>query len=67
MKMFNELIRNSRDIAQAVSCWFLIPAALVRAQSVHVGFVVEKVALGQVFTGHFGFPCLIIPPNSPSS
>jgi hypothetical protein len=25
--------------------------------SSHVGFVVEKVALGQVFFGYFGFPC----------
>jgi hypothetical protein len=23
----------------------------------HVGFVVEKVALGQVFCEYFGFPC----------
>jgi hypothetical protein len=25
--------------------------------SVHVGFVVDKVALGQVFSKYFGFPC----------
>jgi hypothetical protein len=25
--------------------------------SSHVGFVVDKVALGQVFSEHFGFPC----------
>jgi hypothetical protein len=23
----------------------------------HVGFVVDKVALGQVFSKYFGFPC----------
>jgi hypothetical protein len=33
-----------------------------------VGFVVDKVALGQVFSEYFGFPCLpiFIPPQSPS-
>jgi hypothetical protein len=33
----------------------------------HVGFVVDKAALGQVFSEYFGFPLPIIPPNSPSS
>jgi hypothetical protein len=28
-----------------------------RYSSSHVGFVVEKVALGQVFSEYFGFPC----------
>jgi hypothetical protein len=37
-------------IAQAVS-------RRVRAQSGHVGFVVDKVALGQVFSEYFRFPC----------
>jgi hypothetical protein len=36
-----------------------------------VGFVVDKVALGQVFPEYFGFPCQIfilpIAPQSPSS
>jgi hypothetical protein len=32
-------------------------AARVRYQVGHVGFVVEKVALRQVFFEHFGFPC----------
>jgi hypothetical protein len=33
-----------------------------------VGFVVDKVALGQVSSEYFGFPCLIPPisPHSPS-
>jgi hypothetical protein len=31
--------------------------AQVRARSGHVGFVVDKVALGQVFSEHLGFPC----------
>jgi hypothetical protein len=26
-------------------------------RSGHVGFVVDKVALGQVFSEYFGFPC----------
>jgi hypothetical protein len=33
-----------------------------------VGFVVDKVALGQVFSEYFDFPLpIFIPPNSPSS
>jgi hypothetical protein len=33
-----------------------------------VGFVVDKVVLGQVFSEYFGFPCTIfIPPISPQS
>jgi hypothetical protein len=31
--------------------------ARVRARSGHVGFVVDKVALGQIFSEYFGFPC----------
>jgi hypothetical protein len=37
-----------RAIAQAVSRW------LPTAGSSHVGFVVDKVALGQVFSEYFG-------------
>jgi hypothetical protein len=40
-----------RAIAQEVSSW--LPAATAG----HVGFVVDKVALGQVFSEYFGFPC----------
>jgi hypothetical protein len=33
-----------------------------------MGFVVDKAALGQVFSEYFGFPLpIIIPPISPSS
>jgi hypothetical protein len=39
-------------IAQAVSRW--LPSATIR---VRVGFVVDEVALGQVFSEYFGFPC----------
>jgi hypothetical protein len=43
---------QGRAIAQAVS-----RAARVCARAEHVGFVVDKVALGQVFSKYFGFPC----------
>jgi hypothetical protein len=43
-------------IAQAVSRWIPTAAARVRALSGHVGFVVDKVELGQVFSEYFGFP-----------
>jgi hypothetical protein len=39
----------SRAIAQAVSRWFPTTAA--------VGFVVDKVAVGRVFSEYFGFLC----------
>jgi hypothetical protein len=32
-------------------------AAWVRVWAEHVGFVVDKVALGQVFSEYFSFPC----------
>jgi hypothetical protein len=34
-----------------------VAAARVRARFCQVGFVVDKVALGQVFSEYFGFPC----------
>jgi hypothetical protein len=42
---------------QAVSRRLSTAAARIRAGSVHVEFVVDKVALGQVFSEYFGFPC----------
>jgi hypothetical protein len=42
--------QKGRAVAQALSCWFPTTAARVRAMSGHVGFVVDKVALGQVFS-----------------
>jgi hypothetical protein len=34
----------------------------------HVGFVVDKVELGQVFSAYFGFPLpIFIPPVAPKS
>jgi hypothetical protein len=42
-------------VAQAVSHWPLTTEARVRARSVHMGFMVDKVTLGQVFYEFFGF------------
>jgi hypothetical protein len=47
-----------RAIAQAVSRW--LPTVAVRGSSpglVMWDFVVDRVALGQVFSEYFGFPC----------
>jgi hypothetical protein len=49
--------QSDRAIAQAVSPWFSTAATRVRAQSSHVVFVVDKVALRQVFSEYCGFPC----------
>jgi hypothetical protein len=46
-----------RAIDQAVIWWCLTAKARVRARSGHRGFVMDKVALGQVFSEYFGFPC----------
>jgi hypothetical protein len=46
-----------RAIAQAVSGWLPTAAVKVRALSGHVGFVVDKAALGQVSSVYFRFPC----------
>jgi hypothetical protein len=46
--------RYGHAIAQAVSCWLSTAAAWVQ---VYVGFVVDKVALGQVFSKYFNFFC----------
>jgi hypothetical protein len=48
---------RGRAIAQAVSRWLPTAAARVQTRSSHVGFVVDKVGLGQVFSEYFGFPC----------
>jgi hypothetical protein len=45
-----------RAIAEEVSRWLLTAAARVRARVWKVGFVVDKVASGQVFSKYFGFP-----------
>jgi hypothetical protein len=41
-------------VAQVVNRW--LPTATARLRE-HVGFVVEKAALGQIFSEYFGFPC----------
>jgi hypothetical protein len=48
---------KGRAIAEAASRRVPTAAARVRARSGHVGFVVDKVALGQVFSVYFDFPC----------
>jgi hypothetical protein len=48
---------KGRVVAHAVSRWLPTAAAWVRARSGHVAFVVDKVALGQVFSEYFDFPC----------
>jgi hypothetical protein len=45
-----------RAIAEAVSRWLPTTAAQVRAQVWQVGFVVDKVASGQVFSEYFSSP-----------
>jgi hypothetical protein len=63
---------NDRVIAEAVSRWLSTAAARVRARVWQMGFVVDKVASGQVFSEYFGFPCqnrsfhqLLYPHNHP--
>jgi uncharacterized protein YcbX len=48
---------SGRAIAQAVSHWLPTTAAQVRVWAEHVGFVVDKAALEQIFSEYFGFPC----------
>jgi hypothetical protein len=46
-----------RAIAQAVSRWLPTAAARIRTRVWQVGFLVNKVAPGQVFSEYFGFTC----------
>jgi hypothetical protein len=46
-----------RAIAQAVSRWLPTAPTQVQRLSGNLGFVVDKVVLGQVFSEYFGFPC----------
>jgi hypothetical protein len=63
--MYVNYKRKGRAIAEAVSRW--LPTAAARVWQ--VGFVVDKMAPGLVFSEYFGFPCQphFIPPTSPSS
>jgi hypothetical protein len=45
-----------RAMAQTVSSWIPLRRPGFEPGSCHVGFVVDKVALGQVFSEYFGFP-----------
>jgi hypothetical protein len=48
---------KGRAIAQAVSRRLPTAPARVEARSVHMGFVVDTVALGQVLSEYFSFHC----------
>jgi hypothetical protein len=54
---FTYTYREGRAIAEAVSHWLPTAAARVRASVWQVGFVVDKVESGQVFSEYLGFPC----------
>jgi hypothetical protein len=49
-------INQYKAVAQRLVTVFS-PRGLVFASGQHVGFVVDKAALGQVFFEYFGFPC----------
>jgi hypothetical protein len=49
--------KRGRAVAQAVSRWLPTAAARVRVRAEYVWFVVDKAALGQVFSEYFSFPC----------
>jgi hypothetical protein len=53
MQANTEIVPQGRAIAQAVSRW--LPTAAARVS--HMGFVVDKVGLEQVFSEYFGFLC----------
>jgi hypothetical protein len=53
----NHVKKFGHAIAKAVNHWLLTAAAQVRARVWQVGFVVDKVVSGQVFSEYFGFPC----------
>jgi hypothetical protein len=46
-----------RAVAEAVSRWLPTAAARFAPGSGQVGFVVDKVASGKVFSKYFSFPC----------
>jgi hypothetical protein len=64
--LFNSVFKSVRPslsnslgctVAEAVSHWLSTMAARVRAWVLQVGFVVDKVEVGQVFSKYFGFHC----------
>jgi hypothetical protein len=48
---------NGHAVAQVVSHWLPTTAAWVCIRAEHVGFVVDKAALGQIFSEYFHFSC----------
>jgi hypothetical protein len=56
-KILRKCLRKGRAIAQAISSGFSPPRSEFEPRSDHVEFVVDKVALRQVFSEYFGFPC----------
>jgi hypothetical protein len=53
----DQLQEEGHAIAQVVSHWLPTTVAQVRIRAEHVGFVVDKAALEQVFSEYFSFPC----------
>jgi hypothetical protein len=54
-------------MAQAGNCWPLIMEVLPQSQVVHVGFMVDKVALVYVALQVLWFPCQYTSTNDPYS
>jgi hypothetical protein len=59
--IFKSILKKRKKVlkqghAVAVSRWLPIVATRVRVQA-DMGFVVDKEAMGQVFSEYFGFPC----------
>jgi hypothetical protein len=48
---------QGRAAAQVVSRWFPTSPARVHFRAEHVGLVVDKAALGKIFSEYFGFLC----------
>jgi hypothetical protein len=72
LQLWSQCIKGltlGRAIAEAVSRWLPTAVARVHSRAWQVGFVVDKMALGQVFSEYFGFPCQphFIPSTSASS
>jgi hypothetical protein len=68
LKHSESKLSYSRAKAQAVSHWLSTAAARVRAQVRLYGFYGGQMALGQVFSEYFGFPCqfqILILPTAP--
>jgi hypothetical protein len=55
IKRFFLNYKSGRAMSQAVIRRPLAAETRVRSRVLHVGFVVDKVALGQVFSEYFGF------------